>query len=278
VLAHLSILPAFCPTSDARSRFPKQSHLLLTCSPRMKTFWLALLLLLTAPASAQSLAPKPAPLIANVNGRKTMSLNGTWHFVVDQYDVGSVTYDGKLNERSFFRNDKPKTKSDLVEYDFDRSELLKVPGDWNTQKPQLFFYEGTGWYEKRFTYHTQPGTRVFLYVGAANYLSRVGVNGKLICEHEGGFTSFNCEVTSQLVDGENFVVVSVNNTRKKEGVPTTNTDWWNYGGLTRDVELVEVPRQFVQDYLIQLKPGTRDQITGWVKLSEATAGQRVTVQ
>ncbi|HET9697799.1 MAG TPA: beta-glucuronidase, partial [Terriglobales bacterium] len=157
----------------------------------MKT-WVTLLLLLTSCLSAQ-LAPKPSPLIANVNGRKTISLNGVWHFVVDQYDVGTVTYDGKLNERSFFRNDKPKTKADLVEYDFDRSPLLKVPGDWNTQRPELFFYEGTVWYEKSFSYHKQAGTRVFLHFGAANYLLRVGVNGNVICEHEGGFTSFNCE-------------------------------------------------------------------------------------
>ena len=60
------------------------------------------------------------------------------------------------------------------------------------------------------------------------------------------FTSFNCEATSALHEGENFVVIYVNNTRKAEGVPTLSTDWWNYGGLTRDVLLVEVPETFVQ--------------------------------
>lgn len=236
------------------------------------------LLLLLLLLSADLLAQRPAPLIANVNGRTTISLNGTWHSIVDQYDVGAVNYDGKSNARGFFGNAKPQNKSDLIEYSFERSELLKVPGDWNSQHASLFFYEGTVWHEKTFTYKKQAGKRVFLYIGAANYLARVGVNGKVVCEHEGGFTSFNCEVSSQLVDGENFVVIYVNNTRKREAVPTLSTDWWNYGGLTRDVHLVEVPNQFIQDYSLQLKPGTRDRLTGWVKLSGASAGQKIAIR
>jgi beta-glucuronidase len=50
------------------------------------------------------------------------------------------------------------------------------------------------------------------------------------------------------------------------------TDWWNYGGLTRDVELVKVPQEFVQDYSLQVERGTRQRITGWVKLSAKSAG------
>lgn len=232
------------------------------------------ILLLSIPALAQP----PAPLIANVSGRNTTSLNGSWHVIMDQYDVGAVNYDGKTNDNGFFRNARPKTKSDLIEYDFDRSHLLKVPGDWNTQRPELLFYEGTVWYEKPFQYRKQPGKRIFLHVGAANYHSKIGVNGKVVCEHEGGFTPFNCEVTPLLADGENFVVIYVNNTRRREAVPTLSTDWWNYGGLTRDVQLVEVPDTFIEDYLVQIRPGNRDQIAGRVKLSSKTAGQSVTVR
>jgi beta-glucuronidase len=232
------------------------------------------LLLLSIPAIAQP----PAPLIANVSGRNTTSLNGSWHAIMDQYDVGALNYDGKTNDNGFFLNAKPKTKSDLIEYDFDRSQVLKVPGDWNTQRAELLFYEGTVWYEKTFQYRKHPGKRIFLHVGAANYHSKIGVNGKVVCEHEGGFTPFNCEVTSLLTDGDNFLVIYVNDTRRREAVPTLSTDWWNYGGLTRDVQLVEVPDTFIEDYLVQIKPGNRDQIAGWVQLSSKTAGQNVTVR
>lgn len=177
---------------------------------------------------------------------------------------------------TFFANARPKSRSDLVEYGFDKSPILKVPGDWNSQWPQLFFYEGTVWYERTFRYRPN-GSRVFLYVGAANYSSGVGVNGTIACSHEGGFTPFNCEITSLLHDGENFVVISVNNKRQRDAVPTVMTDWWNYGGLTRDVELVEVPQEFVQDYSLQLEHGSTPRIAGWVKLS-GHSGSRVAIR
>jgi beta-glucuronidase len=224
-------------------------------------------------------AQQPAPLLANVGHRATTSLNGPWHAIVDMYDTGYVHYQTlEPSGTGFFRNAKPQSKSELVEYDFDTSETLAVPGDWNSQRESLLFYESTIWYEKSFSYRKKPNARVFLYIGAANYFSRVGVNGTVLCSHEGGFTPFNCEITSVLHDGENFVVIYVNNSRRRDAVPTLNTDWWNYGGLTRDVSLVEVPQHFIRDYSVQLRQGTRDQISGWVKISEALAGQRVTLR
>lgn len=212
----------------------------------------------------------PASLITNVSNRKTVSLNGAWHIIVDPYENG-------LGER-FYENAKPKAKSDRIEYDFARSETLNVPGDWNTQKERLFFYEGPIWYEK--TFHYQPGehTRIFLHFGAANYFARVYCNGIKVGEHEGGFTPFNFEVTSQVRSGENFVVVEVDNTRRADAVPTLKTDWWNYGGLTRDVQLVEVPEVFIQDYFIQFAPGSLSEIEGWVQLSASAASKTVAVE
>ena len=225
------------------------------------------------------LAQPPAPLLIDVGHRTTISLNGPWHAIVDPYDTGLKDYRSHLRSQDgFFQNAKPKTPQDLIEYSFDKSETLNVPGDWNTQRPALLFYEGTVWYEKSFVFHPKPNIRVFLHLGAANYLSIMSVNGTVVCDHEGGFTSFNCEVTAALREGENFVVIYVNNQRKAEGVHTLSTDWWNYGGLTRDVQLVEVPERFIQDSFLHLVPGTLDQISGWVKLSDTTSGQKITVR
>jgi beta-glucuronidase len=177
--------------------------------------------------------------IGNIPSRSTVSLNGTWHIIVDPYETG-------LGER-YYENRKPKDKSDRVEYNFAASETLTVPGDWNTQKEKLFFYEGPLWYEKDFAYHPRPNTRVFLHFAAANYLARVYLNGTKLGEHEGGFTPFDFEVTGKLHDGDNFVIVEVNNARRVDAAPSLRTDWWNYGGLTRDVQLVELPDVFVQN-------------------------------
>ena len=234
-----------------------------------------LLLIFLFAALIQTAMPQaqtpPASPIANVSGRKTTSLNGAWHIIIDPLESG-------LNAK-YFRNRKPKDKSDLVEYDFEASETLNVPGDWNTQKEKLLFYEGPVWYEKTFSYAKREHTRVFVYFGAVNYRSRIYLNGEALGEHEGGFTPFDFEVTKLLRDGENFIVVEASNQRRNDAVPGLNTDWWNYGGITRDVLLIETPETFIHDYWVQLAKGSHDQIDGWVQLDgDRLPQQRVSIE
>jgi beta-glucuronidase len=221
-----------------------------------------------------------APLIANVDARRTVSLNGPWRTIVDPYDVGSLDYRAQplTNNNAFFKNYKPQTKSELVEYDFDHSEQLNVPGDWNTQRESLFFYEGSVWYKTAFDDSFKPGSRLFVHFGAVNYAAAVYLNGRLLGEHEGGFTPFDFEITGKLVARDNVLIVRVNNIRKPDQVPTTNTDWWNYGGITRPVTLIETPATFIQDYLVQLDKGSQQQVRGWVQLNGAQLKQKVTIQ
>ena len=213
----------------------------------MKKFYLfSLILSVTAIVNAQS-----STVLQNVYGRQVTSLNGYWQIIVDPFDNGYYDYRLKINPNGFFKNAKPRDKSDLVEYSFDSSHQLAVPGDWNTQGDKLFFYEGSIWYKKDFAYNKKSGKRLFLYFGAVNYLTNVYLNGEPLGTHEGGFTPFHFDITDKVKDGDNFVVLRVNNVRKPENVPTVNFDWWNYGGL-RDVLLVETPEIFVDDYLLQL--------------------------
>jgi beta-glucuronidase len=217
-------------------------------------------------------------LITNIDGRKTTSLNGKWQIIIDPYENGYYDYRHHPVQNGYFKNAKPKSKSDLIEYNFDAAETLDVPGDWNSQSEKLFLYEGTIWYKKDFDYQKKPGSRLFVYFGAANYDAIVFINGELLGEHIGGFTPFNYEITGKVKDSGNFIIVKVDNKRLREGVPTVNTDWWNYGGLTRDVTLVEVPDTFVQDYLVQLEKGSTSKIAGWVRLDGAARRQTVKVE
>src|SRR5436190_14558442 len=109
-------------------------------------------------------------LIANSDGRKTISLDGQWRTIIDPYETGYYDYRYQPSANGYFQDAKPKSKSDLIEYDFDTSESLKVPGDWNTQAERLLFYEGTIWYKKSFDYQRKDNTRLFVYFGAANDL------------------------------------------------------------------------------------------------------------
>jgi len=182
-----------------------------------------------------------------------------------------------VDKWGFGRDAHPRTPSDLQEYDFDKSNTMQIPSDWNTQTEQLLFYEGTVWFRHRFNFNPSQGRRAVLYFGAVNYHCVVYMNGERLGEHEGGFTPFCFDVTDIAKKGENSVVLKVNNTRRKEAIPTQIFDWWNYGGITRDVMLLNLPETYVQDYYVQLDKGSNKKIRCEVKLNAKKAGVKVNV-
>jgi beta-glucuronidase len=229
--------------------------------------------------ASASFAADQADLIQNVAGRHTVSLDGQWQAIVDPYQSGYLDYryrpyaDGGMGA-----NKKPTSAGELVEYDFDTAGHLAVPGDWNTQRPELLLFEGSVWYKKDFDYALQPGRRQFVWFGAANYHAIVFLNGTKLGEHVGGFTPFQFEVTKLLRARGNYLIVMVDDQRHAEGVPTLMTDWWNYGGLTRSVKLVDVSETFLEDYSVQLEKGSQRRIAGWVRLNGTQKQQPVVIR
>ena len=224
-------------------------------------------------------------LLVGADHRSVTSLDGEWHYLVDQAPARDLyTETGAINDAGYAMNTHPNISSGPhnEEYDFATAPTLKVPGDWNTQVPELYNYEGVLWYQRDFDSQPKPGTRTFLHVGAANYRSHVWVNQKRVCDHEGGFTPFDCEVTAVLHPGSNFVVIAVDATRLVDGIPSVGYDWFNYGGLTRDVSLITVPTSFIDDYDIHLahgpvwQPGNME-LSGYVHVLDAGAGTPVTI-
>jgi beta-glucuronidase len=223
-------------------------------------------------------------LLVGLDHRTVTSLDGDWHYLVDQ-SPASALYDGsgKVKDDTYALNTHPTIVGPHnQEYDFATAPTLHVPGDWNTQVPQLFNYEGVVWYQRDFDAQPKPGTRTFLHIGAANYRSHVWVNQHRICDHEGGYTPFDCEVTAVLHPGTNFVVIAVDATRLKDGIPATGIDWFNYGGLTRDISLVTLPTTFIDDYDVHLthgptfQPGNTE-LTGSIHVLDAKPNTPVTL-
>ena len=166
----------------------------------------------------------------------------------------------EVRGRGFFMNEKPKNPDDLVEYDFDKAPQMDIPSDWNTKDDKLFFYEGTIWFKKSFNYTINPNKKIILYFGAVNYETIVYINGILIGKHIGGFTPFNFDITSKIKNGNNFIILKIDNKRKKENIPTLIFDWWNYGGITRDVYLIETNLIYIQNYHLYLNKQNKKQI------------------
>ena len=225
----------------------------------------------------QAWAGEKLPLIQNVNAYETMLLNGEWNYIVDVQEEGYYDYRMKPMQWGFFLNAKPQKPEDLIEYDFDKSPTMRIPGDWNTQDERLFFYEGTVWFKKSFQAVPMHDYRTLLYFGAVNYDCHVWVNGKKAGHHVGGFTPFNFDISDLLIEGENTIIVKVDNKRHAEDVPTQIFDWWNYGGITRDVKLIKVPPVYLEDYNLQLTSLEGRQLSFSVKLNKAEADHTVTL-
>ena len=225
----------------------------------------------------QAWAAENMSLIQNVNAYETMSLNGEWNYIVDVQEEGYYDYRMKPTQWGFFQNAKPQRPEDLIEYDFDKSPTMQIPSDWNTQDERLFFYEGTVWFKKSFQAVPMQDYRTLLYFGAVNYDCHVWVNGKKAGHHIGGFTPFNFDISDLLIEGENTIIVKVDNKRHAEAVPTQIFDWWNYGGITRDVMLVKVPPVYLEDYNLQLTSLEGRRLSFSVKLNKSEADHTVTL-
>ena len=183
--------------------------------------------------------------LVSVGGRETISLNGTWHYAVDQYDTC-------LRQKWFLEKYTDEKGFTLpVDYSFDEWETMELPACWNTFKGEYLLYEGPMVFTCRFRHDCSCPGRVILRIGAAAMLCRVFLNGKYLGMHRGGSTPFCFDVTEELRE-DNRLLFSVDSTRRPEQVPTENTDWFNYGGIFRDIELIRVPALFIRSFRLNL--------------------------
>ena len=209
--------------------------------------------------------PSHDPLIGWIDSRNSQSLNGKWHYIVDPMNNG-------LPEESFFggfpANKTQKNNLERVEFSFEDAETMNVPGDWNSQNENLFFYRGPVWFYKKFNYSLHPNELVHLYIGASNFSTKIFINGEIVGAFNSGYTAFNFEISKHLKDGDNFIIIQVDNTLSADSVPTKKTDWWPYGGILGDVQLISTPRVFIENASLQLTDISSNEIQLRVHLNE----------
>lgn len=214
--------------------------------------------------------------ISNTQNRNSTSLNGKWEYVLDPYKTGG------MGGMAVYKNATAKAKTDRVEYSFSDAQTLWVPGSWNTQKPELTFFEGTIWYRKTFDKKDiSHNKRYFVHIGAANYITTVTFNGKELGKHEGGFTPFCFEITHLINETDNYLIIGVNASRRGNYIPSEVTDWFNHGGITRDVKLIETHQTFINNYFISLDKTTlhakTKRINGKLELSGSSIPEKARI-
>lgn len=231
---------------------------------------------LAGPGHANRAVPPAVQLrpLLHLHTRRKTSLDGAWRYILDPYDAGRR---GDNRRRTFWRNFTPPATGPLVEYDWANSPLMRVPGDWNSQSPELLWYDDTIYYRRAVGGAAGPGNRKVIAFEGANYHTQLWLDATEIGAHEGGFTPFAVDVTAALADGaEHGLTVAVDSRHHTEAVPTDYTDWQNYGGITRSVWMVDLPPTHIADWFVRLERGS---VRIDVELAGAAAAdQAVTVR
>jgi hypothetical protein len=171
------------------------------------------------------------PLVGCIDGVREgvlkKDLSGIWRFKADPEKVGE--------KEGWFRED----------YDDSEWRDFRVPGVWNEGRNAgvEWNYSGYGWFRRRFTVPKGwRGYRLDLRFLAVYLIADVWLNGEYLGRHRGGYTAFGFDVTDKLnYDGPNLLVVRADNTGRRFQVPWHSIDWWNCGGISREVYLERRP-------------------------------------
>lgn len=217
----------------------------------------------------------PALAIQNPFGRTHLDLGGAWRIVVDPRSPGHHPPLPGRDIGGLAQGREPRSGLELVEFAFDGGPTLETGRDWNTQDPRLFFYESVIWYRRDFIAAKEAGRRYLLHFGAVNYRAEVWLNGTFLGAHEGGFTPFALDATEALKDGGNFLIVKADARLDAETVPTLLTDWWNYGGIKREVLLLSLTDPHIRGYWIRLEDLASRRVRASFTVEGAAAGDEI---
>lgn len=122
---------------------------------------------------------------------------------------------------------------------------VNLPHTWNNidgQDGGNDYYRGTCTYEKCVITPEFDADKesVFLEFDGVNASAKVFVNGKEIISHDGGYSTFRCEVTDVL-QAENIIKIEVDNSVNTRVYPQ-KADFTFYGGIYRDVNWLIVDK------------------------------------
>jgi beta-galactosidase/beta-glucuronidase len=161
------------------------------------------------------------------------SLDGEWEFALDPQAIWRLPDDPKWNSR--------------IRVPFAPETTASGIGDNS-------FYRAV-WYRRSFDApRLEAGSRLVLHFSAVDYSARVWLNGRMIAEHEGGYTPFDADITEYLVPGSQTVVVCAHDDPGDLSKPRGKQDWQLYPhsiwyprttGIWQPVWMERLPETFI---------------------------------
>ena len=144
------------------------------------------------------------------------------------------------------------------------------------------YFRGTAYYAKSFNKADLPkADKYYLEFRGVNSSADVYLNGKNICHHDGGYSTFRVNFT-EVLEENNLLVVAVDNSANERVYPQM-ADFTFYGGIYRDVYIICVnSSHFDLDYFggsgIQVTPeidGANANVEVKVYLTDKKENQKI---
>ena len=167
--------------------------------------------------------------------RKRIYWNRDWEFTTEfSEDMFEKSFAGETVKVTL-----PHTVVETPFHYFDESIYQMVSGY------RKIFVPEDEWKEKQ----------VLLTIEAAGHLAEVYLNGKKLAEHFGGYTAFSVDLASNLVFGEENVLVIKVDSRESINVPPFGKviDYMTYGGLYREVYLDILDKTCIEDVFVKTR-------------------------
>ncbi len=183
---------------------------------------------------------------------QNISLNGPWTFNIDPMKKGEIM---RWHEPWKIR----ESDSLMAVQGFD---MVDVPHNYSLDTRYNII--GKAWYRKAFKLSAITNKEIQLKFEAVFYKARVFINGSLAAMHEGGYTPFSVNITKFVKANQtNFISIETDNSwdeftlpgeRLSENVNGQVFPWYEFGGLTRDVNLVITDKIFIANQKIESTP------------------------
>ncbi|WP_158837297.1 glycoside hydrolase family 2 protein [Polaribacter sp. L3A8] len=122
---------------------------------------------------------------------------------------------------------------------------INLPHSWNSLDAtdlEPGYRRSGSWYKKTIDISLTPNTIYELYFEGVNITSKIYVNGNKIGTHIGGYIGFTFDISNALKNGENEIIVRADNSYDPEIIPSQKSDFFIFGGITRDVWLQTKPK------------------------------------
>ena len=121
-------------------------------------------------------------------------------------------------------------------------DFVSLPHTWNALDGQdggNDYYRGTAIYAKELDKEDLPeAERYYIEINGANSSADLYVNGKKYAHHDGGYSTWRCDITEEIAQ-KTMIVLAVDNAPNDRVYPQV-ADFTFYGGLYRDVNIIGV--------------------------------------